>query len=437
MRKIRPAVVMLALIAAACFVFMPEKTIAGEREGTGCNVLIILVDALRFDHLGCYGYEKNTSPHMDRVFNKGILFKNAVSQATWTKPAVMSLFTSNYLHTHNIERGTKDFSVGGADNILPESAETLTEVLSRNGYRAHGIVGNYFIQKGFGVEQGFDEYEIGRPDREITETAIHWLGENRESPFFLYLHYMGPHTPYDPPEEYRRRFAGSYKGSIEFEGKHAKHFKKMNLSDEDLTELRARYDAEIAAVDDEVGRVLEYLETRGLAEKTVVVLLADHGEALMENKYIGHGPLTNTVAQIPLGIFNPKDEGSKKRDYVVEIIDVAPTILSILGIDIPEEFQGQNIREKGKRYGFCEMRSGKLGIRSEKYFYVNNGSVSRLYNIKEDPYEQKDISGEREKVLRDFEKAHVGFKKLAKRKLESKALDRETVERLKSLGYVK
>ncbi len=152
--------------------------------GNNYNVIVILIDALRFDHLGCYGYKRNTSPNIDKISEKSLVFENAISQATWTKPSVTSLFISDYVKNHGITLFTLDNTDYSMSNVLPDSAITLAEVFSDDGYKTKAVISNPFIKKGFGLEQGFDEYDFTRKDHDETLNALRWIKKILVKNFF-------------------------------------------------------------------------------------------------------------------------------------------------------------------------------------------------------------------------------------------------------------
>ena len=280
----------------------------GHGAYKGYNVVIVLFDATRYDHLGYYGYKRDTSPNIDKLSKKSLVFTNAIAQATWTKPSVVSLFTSNYVKDHGV------VSMLGIDisssacpqcmtgDVLSPQAMTLTKVLKAQGYQTTAFIDNALLSKGHGLEQGFDEYEEIHPASKQTAQAIAWVKAHKKSKFFMYLHYLAPHAPYDPPARYRTRFKSEYKGKFVFQGRETID---VPLSQEEMDELMARYDGEICFADYWSGRFLSFLRKQKLLKKTLVVFVADHGEALGENGPIGHGygHEFNKVVQVPLFIF--------------------------------------------------------------------------------------------------------------------------------------
>jgi arylsulfatase A-like enzyme len=412
-----------------------------ETNYSNYNFLLIVVDALRHDHLGCYGYEKNTSPNIDSICERGIVFENAIAQATWTKPSMVSLFVSNYVKDHNITFFTDDYKKENVGNILPASAVTLAETLSDKGYNTKGIVGNPVIKKGFGLEQGFGEYDyFFNDDKSITFEALDWINENKEGKFFLYLHYMAPHADYNPPREYKEKFKDYYEGDIEFEGKHQDYFNNMTISKEDLEELIARYDGEINYADNEIGKIIGHLKKENIFNKTILVITSDHGEALGERGLIGHGHLLNTVIQVPLIIYLPKQE-HKKVKGIVELIDVSPSILFKLKVDVPVFFKGvdtlQSQNENDLReFGFSQY-GPYLGVRSKRYFFKNVISDKFLYDLEFDPYEFENIKEWYPEIFKKFLDASSCFNsKRGEQEFSIKDIDKKTLEELKSLGYI-
>ncbi|MBN1270795.1 MAG: sulfatase, partial [Candidatus Aminicenantes bacterium] len=409
------------------------------------NVVFILVDALRPDRLGCYGGPEKNSLHIDNLARKGILFENAVSQAVWTKPSVTSIFISRYLRSHQVNKYEESFQVGGADNVLPDDAVTLAEVLKKNGYATSAVVGNLFIKKGFGLDQGFDDYiclEALEDDSLITAAAVQMVNKNRGKPFFLYLHYMAPHSPYTPPKSFLENVRQEKKGNIDFRDKHQDFFESQNLTENDLKELRARYDSEIRYVDEEIGKFLSFLEENKLKGKSLIVLMADHGEALGERGAFGHSHLLNTVVRVPLIFYGPRIKKSRSIPNIVELIDVSPTVLSYLNLEVPPSFQGINILETQKTFGFSEKWSeGKYHrtkIRSLTHsFIIHDDGSLELYDLQTDPFERNPLELNHSVHKDVFMNVYRIFQRLPRQQLVSTPLSKETIEKLRSLGYVK
>jgi arylsulfatase A-like enzyme len=332
----------------------PSRSSSRHYGRAAPNVIVYLVDTLRADHLGCYGYAKNTSPHIDRFSREGYLFTNAQAQSSWTRSSVASLFTGLLPQVH----GAND-----DPDKLPEEASTLAESLKASGYSTAGITGNGNAHGPWGFAQGFDYFEHVthvRPDDplatsdEINEVVFAWLDEHsEEQPFFLYVHTIDPHAPYDPPEPFRSRFAPSVRnreiGSVE--AIQQLHRREERIPDGHVQALLDLYDAEIAANDASFGRFLEELKRRGLYDGSVIVFLSDHGEEFYEHGDWTHGKTLHAelldvpiIVKPPRGFSTlPPGEGSHRIDSVVQHVDIYPTILDIVGAPVPDGIQGRSV----------------------------------------------------------------------------------------------
>ena len=484
------------------------------------NVIIVLIDALRYDHLGCYGYKRDTSPNIDALSKQSIVFKNAIAQATWTKPSIVSLFTSNYVTDHGI-RATLFEGPNGRrhllrepvpGNILSPNIPTLAKALKSHGYKTKAFIANGIIGKGFGLEQGFDEYEVcGSADKtsqveesmhwvnasvvpqplvgvpplrsgvanglflkckerprseyvcrtlgeqdesrsrrikeaEQTTQAIDWINARKDSKFFIYLHYNSTHLPYDAPPEEKKRFKAEYKGNFDFRRKFNKaYFKGITPSQEDKDELVARYDGAVRYTDSEFGRLMKFLLEKGLLQKTIILVTADHGESLWENGLVGHGYSFNTVIQVPLIFFPAQKFQRKDVDSVAGLIDVAPSVLGLLGVEVPPSFKGGDLfhprKERGKEFEFAENLDPKkqLMVRSKDYIfkYNDDGKEIHLYHLRSDPYESKDVNETQVELVEKFRAACELFQnKHTPLPVGVYAEEKDFIRQLKALGYV-
>jgi arylsulfatase len=316
------------------------------------HVLLIVIDTLRADHLSCYGYERATSPEIDRLASQGARFAWPSVQYTMTSPSMASILTGTYPTTHNLV---------SCRTILPALSRTLAESLLEHGLKTSAVVSNPNLARGFQFDQGFVDYdeqfgEGGKmPGSVVTDRALAWLQRHDGSPFFLYVHYLDPHSKYEPPPPFRGRFE-----TDQFTARHAQV--KLSIrrngkgeipedaviengaTDADL--YVARYDEEILTVDHEVGRLLEGLTRAGLADDTAVILTADHGESLLEHEiYFNHGKQTyEDVARVPLIVRWPKGvTAGAVVDQPVESIDLAPTILDMLGAPLHGTLEGRSL----------------------------------------------------------------------------------------------
>lgn len=313
------------------------------------NVLLISVDTLRADHLGCYGYDRPTSPRLDEFARESVRFAEARAQSSWTKPAMATILTGLYPVTHGAERR--------ANGIAPE-ARTLAERLSAAGYETAMFTTNPTVVEKFGFGRGFDRFEYvhqlqGRKRRSVDSAAmvqagVAWLDGRAapERPFFLVVHTLDPHDPYRPQEPYRSRFAPGVDvaSACCFRGGEL-----AALSAEQAAARRrdslALYDGEIAQNDASFGRLLDDLRARGLLDRSAVVFTADHGEEFHEHGGWRHAEsLFEEVLRVPLVVRLPK--GTAARATVADPadqIDLAPTLLELAGVAAPPEFPGASL----------------------------------------------------------------------------------------------
>ncbi len=332
------------------------------------NIVVIVIDTLRADHLSCYGYHRPTSPRIDALAESGTLFENASSVSSHTRPATASLMTGLYPAVHG--------AVGFKGSVSPD-VRTLSELLSEAGYRTVGFHRNGNVAEQFGFGRGFDRYvgvekgiwhdfrrETPRniplrisqvDDSLVTRRALDFLREPDDSPFFLYLHFADPHDPYTPPRDsplfpsqpltpvaelfYQQtvKRAATQKPVLD-------RLKLGMLQADDLTrrQIVELYDAEIAATDTQVGRVLDGLAEAGLSERTMVFLTSDHGEEFWEHGEVGHGQSHYPeLLQVPFIVAGPGIE-NRRLSTPVSLIDLMPTVLDVAGIEA-EGLQGRSL----------------------------------------------------------------------------------------------
>ncbi len=426
----RVAMRSLAVLAVTCCL----AVLGCGREGREPNVLIIGIDTLRPDHLGCYGYDRRTSPNIDRLAAEGAIFKNTVSQSPWTLPSFGTVFTSLYPSQH------------GAGTLLKRvrtSFPTLATILSESGYRTGAVISASVLHSETGISRGFQDYAVpeGRAKRrsdEVTDVALQWIDNGDGSPFFLFAHYWDAHDPYEPLPPYDTMFDPSYQGKIgnRFNPRGlmlsaASHIRSpasiesQGLSDEDLNHIISLYDGEIAFEDNEIGRLLEGLEERGMKENTLIVLLSDHGEEFSEHGGFGHGytmfsEMINVALILTLPAVIP---GGRVINEQVRLVDVTPTILDLLGLDSGFTFEGASlvplVTGKGKpvagphalfppSVAYSEaLKDGpeKKAVTAYpwKLIYDLSSSDEILFNLKQDPGESEDCMRERPEAIAPLE----------------------------------
>ena len=392
------------------------------------NVLLISVDTCRADYLSCYGYPRQTTPNIDRLAQEGILFKNAITPMPLTLPAHSSMLTGTYPPYHGVH--------DNPDYQLAESNVTLAEILREHRYTTGAIVSTFILDAQFGVDQGFDSYNdkfeepIGpREDKErrggeASRFACSYLAEHRDEPFFLFLHYFDPHTVYNPPEPFASEYA------------------------DDL------YAGEIAYSDYCIGQVIDKLKELDLYDSTLIIIVGDHGESLGEHGEAEHGYYVyQCTARVPFIIRPPGNRNPKRIDNIVSLVDVVPTILGYVGVDVPAHVQGKDLSgysgpkadSEERRYVYCESFTATkygcnplLGLVSERWKYIDT-TRPELYDLVVDLHEEKNlVEGEakRARFMRD-ELRELVSKLLSNVRSDSRVeLDEKTRRIFESLGYV-
>ena len=432
----------------------PKVRAASTPSNRRPNIILYVIDTLRADHLGTYGYERPISPRIDSLANEGVLFEDTQAQASWTKPSAASILTGLLPWRHG--------AVGERDRLSAE-APSLARILQDNGYRTGAVSANGYVSKAFGFDQGFGQF-IQAPSSANRSGAVHtsalaWLDSlHGDEPFFLYVHTIDPHNPYAPPEDLRLRFAARVKdpdmGSIQRMKARLKGAEAATPAV--IADLLALYDAEIADNDRELGRFLDSLKQRGWYEDTLLIVSSDHGEEFYEHGAWTHRlSLYSEVLEVPLIIRFPG--GWKAGTRVVataQHVDFMPTILDYLDLPAPNELDGQSLLR------FIDHGPGATVRRAVfSHLSIAHGSVfsavfedrklitaqlagrsrpPELYRRRSDPREQEDLAskypvtaGYLTSLIR-AELAKGGPAPAA----EPAQLDEETRRNLEALGYI-
>jgi arylsulfatase A-like enzyme/Flp pilus assembly protein TadD len=390
------------------------------------NLVLITIDTLRPDRLGCYGYSKNETPNLDKLARRGALFENAISQAPLTPPSHASIFTGTYPPVHKV-RDTGGF-------ILQPENTTLAEILQQQGWRTAAFIGSSVLKKSFGFAQGFTLYDddMPKPDAsgmaseyperragQVIDRAIGWLGSQATNPYFLWVHLFDPHTPYDPPPEFRDRYKG------------------------------APYDGEVAYVDHELGRLLETIAKRA-PENTLVAVLSDHGESLSNHGEFTHGVfLYDSTLRIVFLLAGPGVPENLRLKQQARAIDVAPTLLALLGLKSQEGMQGSSLapalggKEVSSDFSYSETLFSKMNmgwselraIRTNRWKYIR-APKPELYDLVADPGESSNVIENHPAEVQDLDAKLKTIIGSGREKVSSALVDRGTSEQLKSLGYL-
>lgn len=437
---------------------VPSATVAPAAfhpagSGRPFNVVVYLVDTLRADHLGCYGYGKPVSPRIDAFAREATLFRHTVAQAPWTRPAVATVLTGLLPRTHGVNR---------KKHALAPEAVTLAEALKDRGYRTAGFITNGNVARSFGFGQGFDTYELlGRrrsAAADVNARAAEWLEKEwkRDAPFFLYLHTVEPHAPYAPPEPFRQRFAPGAKDEAltRMRFLHQIEEGKVPATPELRRNLVDLYDAEIAANDDAFGNLIGLLRRRGLWQDTVVVFVSDHGEEFLDHGGWEHGrSLHAEMLDVPLIVRIPGLGNGRAVDRQAQHADVVPTILDALGIAVPAAVEGRNLLpwiagkapEDGaepEAFSWLDEYGIKAASVTTPEWRLIDGrspaSVRSLYDRRTDPREQSDLAADRSvragylaTRIRSEERPRKGMLRAGEG-----TLDPEVRQQLRALGYI-
>jgi arylsulfatase A-like enzyme len=432
------------------------------------NIILFVIDCLRPDHLGFHGYERQTSPAIDRLARNGMVCSNMYSNAPWTKPSVVTLFTSFYPQVHGILDPSQ---------VLPNTALTIAELLHNSGYKTFFINGgNPFIDERFNFNQGFDYYQYLsckiKSGIDVTSSLLSQIAEKRDDKFFAYVHYMDTHAPYTK-NEYNNFFREQGDDQFVFTRKSAKcdNIRKLTASGE-LTEqhkkdIIALYDSQLRYVDENIRSILTFLKQEGLLENTVVIVTSDHGEEFWEHNNYEHGhTLYNEVLRVPLIISGANIKPSKITASV-SLIDLMPTVLDIAGITSDSlNLQGVSLLKTvqhddsslvapifatGTLYGsekYCLVRDNKKMIittdRKERKWNLIGAQYENsceLYNMRDDAYERDNLINTHDGDRTSMEKDLASFTHMAsafqwKGEGADIVIDEGLKEKLSSLGYL-
>ena len=356
------------------------------------NVLLIVIDTLRADHLGCYGYERETSPCIDSLAAAGTRWEYMQVQAPWTMPAMVTIYTGLTEKTHGC--GNIDKVTFGIEPELP----TIVTILQGEGYNTAGFVNVNYLGPTFGLARGFDYFRYngeghGRAG-ETTDEFINWLdGVHYEEPFFVVFHLFDPHLPYTPPQGYDSTFSET--GNANINTWHTN--REGNHPFEQVSHLEAMYDGEIRWTDSQLSRLFAALRERNIYDNTLIIFTTDHGEAVLEHGRCGHGhALYQPQIGVPLIISGCGIEAGIIDSTRVGQYDILPTILSYLDIPVPERTEGIDILADSvetDRY----IPSGGLYADTQMVSILHLGKKivwrpiddnCEMYDLTEDPLEQ-------------------------------------------------
>ncbi len=444
-----------------------------QKQDNSLNVILISVDTLRADHLGCYGYSRATSSHIDTLASDGVTFVNAYASSPWTLPSHISLMTS--LHGANHQ-------VAYEDESMDPSIPTLADVLRKNQFYCAALTGGGFVSAQYGFSKGFNSYSdeggILRQDsaEHLFHSTLRWLEREKDKGFFLFLHTFQPHSPYACPPPYRSEFLEEdarwrHIDLISYLGGMPGIYRE--LPENDRQNIIDLYDGEIRYTDETlIGPLIATLKDMGLYDRTLIVFTSDHGEEFFDHHGWGHGhSLYEESLKVPLIVKFPgsRFKGMKIED-TVPLVDIFPTILEEAGIEYADLIiDGQSLfplitgEEKGDRGFLADVAANVLASRIPQRIAMSHGKEKLILNRKMspedlgffisppsvlDPVEFYDLARdpeERQNIVEDrsasanriIRKIDEVYKAARKRKTGKMALDEELKKQLKALGYIR
>jgi arylsulfatase A-like enzyme/tetratricopeptide (TPR) repeat protein len=429
-RKLAVSIVGLVLLAGGAILYWRSQRSLGSRFATGSfkndNVLLITLDTTRADHLPVYGYKNVKTPGLDRLAESSVIFEDAIAHVPLTLPSHTSILTGQLPIGHGV-RDNEGY-------LVDPKVTSLAAILKGGGYATAAFVSAFVLDSRFGLNQGFDSYfdhfdayrevnrdEIQRSAEETEAEVEKWLPANKDKPFFCWVHFYDPHDPYEPPEPYASTYASN------------------------------RYDGEIAYMDRSVGQLLAKLDDLGLTDRTLVIVTGDHGEGLGEHDESTHAMLLySTTLRVPLLMRVPG--GAQKRvPGIVQHIDLAPTILDLLGFPPSSAMQGSTLvplvngTETTRRAAYSESLYAQFhygwsplkSITTESYTFIDSPKAE-LFDRKADPGQRTNLIHEREAIAQDLRAELQSITdRFARKDLKGpQPMDAETEQKLRSLGYL-
>jgi arylsulfatase A-like enzyme len=422
------------------------------------GIILISLDTLRADHLGIYGYHRNTSPFIDAFAKESIVFEHAVVQAPNTLPSHMSIMTSLYPSFHGVTK---------LKNRLADEHVTLAELLQEGGYRTAAFTDGGYMRAVFGFNQGFDIYDVKREVgiARILPEVKKWLDKNKSNPFFLFIHCFDIHTPYDPPPPYNSIFHDfTYTGHFIPNAKKLKaaSMNRLKVNDEDLHHIIALYDGGIRYADEKIGEFLSYLQDSELEDQSLIIITSDHGEEFKEHGGFLHNKLYyRPNLHVPLIMRIPNYPKKEIRiDELVQSIDLLPTILEIAGLPAHPKAQGRSLLplikrqknflnrslwkvfhpfKKDSNTSFSEFSNYNYSVITDGYQMIYNlkSDSIQLFNLIDDPLAKNNIAKDHNDISeRLLSQSKEVYSTTPSYKAPIIFLDEQTREQLKTLGYI-
>ncbi len=430
------------------------------------NVILVFVDTLRADHLGCYGYSRPTSPTIDRLAAEGLLFRNCTAASSWTVPSTTTLLTGLAPLTHGAVTYERDFLV----DSIPRGAEWFQE----RGITTAAFVTNPWINRAGGFHRGFDEFQelVGLRAEDVNLAFENWLDQNGHHRFFAYLHYLDPHAPYGAPRPFLNQFASpdvaralgpDIDGAVFAYDQTLGQGRRPSLTAEQIAYIRDLYDGEIRYFDEQLGKLLKSLENRALLENTLIVFTADHGEAFLEHGLLGHEfDVSEEVVHVPLIFWYPRWIHAAETATPAATEDVLVTLAARLRLSMQEplgtELLGRNLLAEEPTparpvftttdQGLGELlgpdsfknriRISAVRLGNRKLVRVAGREAHAYFRLDSDPGETIDASGSEPDQEASLRSLLDSWLEMTHHPVANyQFIDEETRRRLEALGYLK
>lgn len=442
-------IVLSIIVVMSCSCSVDEPSSDLSQNGLQKNIILIIIDTLRADHLSCYGYHRYTSPAIDSLAAEGTIWANAQAQAPWTLPAHATIWTGLSVRSHRtlnpVPVVTDNDEIVKLIYTLDTDLPSMPVSLRDAGFSTFGIANFMILSDVYGFDVGFDQYSCnddgeGRAGISVDSLMI-WLEDHNDERFFCMVHLYDVHSPYSPPAPYNTAFQDD--PSIEYFDWEIENNEILNKSGKDIAiDL---YDGEISWVDDNLSRLFGWVRENNLADETLIVVMSDHGEEFLEHDWVLHGKtLYQEVLHIPLIMSGPGIERGMIDSTYVGQFDLLPTLLSWADVEYSSYFDGTDILNGmgGDRVipssgtsNFSSHGSNQMAstvINHSKTFMMNDMEDFMSFDLISDPGEQTPLPGDSagiEDVLYYWATPPLGFPGFA-------ATDETTIQALRDLGYI-
>jgi arylsulfatase A-like enzyme len=447
------------------------ETAAIDVPSDGYNVILIVVDSLRYDHLGTYGYRRDTTPNIDRFAAGAVVFEDFISQCSWTLPSHATMFTGLYPSAHGVDHNFER---------IAEDATTLAWVLQQAGYRTLGYSCAPLLELPYGIQRGFDEYDdtLSRKAKKKTwmtvtsekmvDRALDGVEDADDERFFLYMHMWDVHYDYNPPAPHDTRYDPDYTGDYDPFHWVKDREKRPVPPPEDRDHIVALYDGEVSWTDHNLGRFFDELEEMGRLDDTVVIVTADHGEEFWDHGLTCHNHSNyEEQVHVPFILHAPGMEAQTRIPCRSAMVDLYPTVLDLAGVAYPDDvpLQGQSLLPLIRGERACDPQREILtetvwsrhgtALRGKKAYelamYRGRYKVSRrierpyqdfLFDLVDDPAELDNLAEEEHELFLEMSErmSELAAENAAIHDLVNfsahKKMDQDVVDTLRALGYV-